>query len=277
MDSKCYDFSGIKISVQSECAPLEPEALVKFRSDCEKPDYIVSLEFTQSLPDAPNSWLEDGKQWHCAKTNLGPDGSELPFVYACLEENKGTVIALERLRDSFGAGSAFRHLPLYRVLLKFDAFILHASYIVIDGQAILFSAPSETGKSTQAELWKNHRNARIVNGDRVIVRKTDKGWTAGGIYYSGTSEYCENVTAPVRAIVLLGQAKENSVQKCAGAEAFRRLFHECAYSPEYENDPAKIAELMAVLVNEADVIKLDCLPDESAVAALENYLSGEND
>lgn len=262
--------------MQSEYKLTEIESLKKFRSDCEESDYVVSLEFKPTLAGTPNSWVDDGKQWHCAKTSLDPDGRELPFVHACLEENKGTVIALERLRDSFGVSSVFRHLPLYHVLLKYNAFILHASYILINGQAILFSAPSETGKSTQAELWKNHRNARIVNGDRVVVRKTDKGWTAGGIHYSGTSEYCENITAPVRAIVLLGQAKENSVQKCAGAEAFRRLFHECAYSSEYENDPAEIAELLVGLVNEVDVVKLDCLPDESAVEALENYLSGEN-
>lgn len=276
MASKCYDFSGIKIGVQSEIEPLEIEGLKKFRTDSEKLDCLVSLEFRQSLPDAPKSWREDGKQWHCAKTRLDVGKDELPFVYSCLEKCKGTVIALERLRDSFGVSSVFRHLPLHHALLEFDALVLHASYILVDGQAILFSAPSGTGKSTQAELWKEFRGAHIVNGDRALIRRTETGFTAGGLYYSGTSEYCDNITAPLRAIVLLGQAKSNKAEKCAGLEAFRRLFRECAYSLEYEGDPAKTANLLAELVNEIDLVKLDCLPDESAVVSLENYLTGDN-
>ena len=272
----CYDFSGIKIGVQSECEPNEIEPLRKFRTACENPDYLVTLEFRPMLPDAPNTWNEDGRKWHCSKSRLDPEGGEMPFVYSCLEDDKGSVIALERLRDSFGVSSVFRHMPLHHALLKFDAFVLHASYILHDGQAILFSAPSGTGKSTQADLWKKFRNARIINGDRVLIRRTETGFTAGGIYYSGTSEYCENATAPIRAVVLLSQAKENSAQKYAGAEAFRRLFHECAYSTGNEDDPAKTAELLAALVNETEVLKLACLPDESAVIALENYLSGDN-
>ena len=34
--------------------------------------------------------------------------------------------------------------------------VLHASAIRVGGQAILFTAPSGTGKSTQAELWSRH-------------------------------------------------------------------------------------------------------------------------
>lgn len=277
MASKCYDFSGITIGIQSKSELAEIEALRKFRSDCVSPDYLVTLEYRVSLPDAPNSWYEDGKQWHCAKTKLDIGGPDKPFVYSGLEKGKGTIIALEQLHDSFGVSSVFRHLPLHHALLEFDAFVLHAAYILLDGYAILFSAPSGTGKSTQADLWKKFRGARIINGDRVLIRCAADGFTAGGLYYSGTSEYCENVTAPIRAIVLLGQAKSNTIEKCTGGEAFRRLFHECSYSSEYENDPAMVATLLTDVVNEIDIVKLDCLPDESAVNTLENYLLGDND
>ena len=146
--------------------------------------------------------------------------------------------------------------------------------MLVNGEAIVFCAPSGTGKSTQAELWKKYRGAKIINGDRVIVRRTENGFTAGGIYYSGTSEYCENITAPLKAVVLLGQAKENRIARCGGGEAMRRLFRECTYTAELKNDPAMIADIVADIVNGAAVYKLDCVPDESAVATLEEVLYG---
>ena len=44
-------------------------------------------------------------------------------------------------------------MGLEHLLATQRAVILHSAYIDYKGKAILFSAPSGTGKSTQAELW----------------------------------------------------------------------------------------------------------------------------
>ena len=46
-------------------------------------------------------------------------------------------------------------LALERRLVKKNSMILHCAYVEYQGEAILFSAPSETGKTTQANLWKS--------------------------------------------------------------------------------------------------------------------------
>ncbi|MDO4814973.1 MAG: hypothetical protein Q4A83_00015 [Bacillota bacterium] len=272
MHSKCYDFSGIKITVESEIELPESEALRKFASECETPDYIVTLEFREQLTDV----LSTGTRRHSVKTKLDADLPEQTVICTEYCGDGCRMYALERFKESFDVDSVFRHLPLYYVLLKHDAIVIHASYVLINGEAILFSAPSGTGKSTQAELWRAHRGARIINGDRVLIRRGENGFTAGGIYYSGTSGICENVTAPIRAIVLLSQAGESITEKCRGGEALRRLLRECAYSAQLENNAADAASLLADLVNGVDIVKLACLPDESAVIALENYLTERN-
>lgn len=272
MHLNCYDFSGVKVAVQCREKLAESESLQKFATDCENPDFLITLEFRETLPDTPEE-LDPAAEWHCKKTKIAADCPEQAFAYTGFRDDNCHMYALERFKDAFDVGSVFRHAPIHHLLLQKDAIIIHGSYIIVNGEAIIFSAPSGTGKSTQAELWRKHRSARIINGDRVLIRRSENGFTAGGIYYSGTSGICENVTAPIRAIALISQARQSTAEKCRGAEAFRRLLRESAYSTAFENDPADIAALLADVVNGVDIVKLACLPGESAVKALENYLT----
>ncbi len=69
--------------------------------------------------------------------------------------------------------------------------------------AVLFTAPSGTGKSTQAELWRKHRGASIINGDCTLIAEDDGVFTAFGFPFSGTSGIFENRKAPIAAVVYL--------------------------------------------------------------------------
>ena len=67
-------------------------------------------------------------------------------------------------------------------------------------------------------------HARILNDDRMIVRKEN-----GRFYLYGTPWYGElSLVAPdwvpLKAILFLNQAKENKVEKTGGLEAFKRFF-----------------------------------------------------
>ena len=64
-------------------------------------------------------------------------------------------------------------LALERRQIRHEAFVLHCAYITHEGKAILFSAPSETGKTTQGNLWEKYRGAKTVNGDRALLQKVD--------------------------------------------------------------------------------------------------------
>ena len=55
-------------------------------------------------------------------------------------------------------------LALERRLVKKDSMVLHCAYVEYKGEAVLFSAPSETGKTTQANLWEKYRGK--PNGKR---------------------------------------------------------------------------------------------------------------
>ena len=113
---------------------------------------------------------------------------------------------------------------LERRMLQKDSFILHSAYIRHRGRAILFSAPSGTGKSTQASLWAQYAGAEIINGDRALLQKVQDCWMARGWPVCGTSGICQNADARLSAIVLLRQAKKNAVRRLSRGEAFLRLY-----------------------------------------------------
>lgn len=269
MHLKTYDFSGIRLGIESENPLSDNAELRKFSYD-GTPDYTISLHFTDTVPDT-----SDCADYFVKTAKLEANMPERPFSCTEFYADRCEMQVLDRYAADFTVDSTLRHLPLSHMLLKFDAFVLHGAYILVNGEAVIFSAPSGTGKSTQAELWRRHRSAAVINGDRVLVRKGADGFTAGGIYFAGTSGICENVTAPLRAIVVLGQAKQNSLRRCTGSQALHSLFGQSACC-DIDGEPVRLVGLMSELINSTEILKLDCLPDVSAVEMLSDFLYGES-
>lgn len=267
-----FNFSGIGICIEAPQRLELTEKLSRFASEPGDGFYRVSLEFAKTLtePEA-EPWSEDGMLWHCLR-NTAEGGKQRPYAFVGGSGRRWRIVMSEEYRDTTDAVAVLRTLDLNHILLAEDAVVLHASYIEHEGEAILFCAPSGTGKSTQAALWAKYRRAETVNGDRCLLKKCGDGFAAGGMYYSGTSEFCKNRTLPIRAIVLLEQAKYNAVEPISGIAAFRRIFRECAHKTEYAEDSAKAAQLILRLVESVPTLRLSCLPNEGAVNALEQSL-----
>ena len=123
-----------------------------------------------------------------------------------------------------GVKTVLNALCAEHLVAQNDGFVFHCAYIAHNGAAILFTAPSGTGKSTQAELWRKHRDAEIINGDRAAVRVKDGLPVADGIPFSGSSAYCENCTLPLAAIVYLSQAPRTTIRKLRPIEAFSKIW-----------------------------------------------------
>ncbi|MCD8383684.1 MAG: hypothetical protein LUC39_01815 [Clostridiales bacterium] len=157
-------------------------------------------------------------------------------------------------------------------LLKENAFLLHSASVIYQGKAILFSAPSGTGKSTQADLWKRHTDASPFNGDRNLLWKRDGQWVVTGSPWHGTSTDCVNVCVPLRAIAVLRQAMEDSVRPLSPVEKMLALHSETTVNRWNAEDVAQAFELAEDLANNADIVGLDCTMEPTAVWTLRQYL-----
>lgn len=168
-------------------------------------------------------------------------------------------------------------IGLHSKLLQREAPVLHASFIVHENSAILFTAPAGTGKSTQADLWHKHAGAEIINGDRVLLRKRNGAWHAFGYPCSGSSGICRDEAYPMKAIVVLEQGPENRVVAMRASEKIKALVSATEVYPWDMDEIDMAIHCAQKLVENVEIVRLACRPDEDAVKVLRNFLEANDD
>lgn len=157
-------------------------------------------------------------------------------------------------------------------MIRHDSLILHCAYVRCQRRAILFSAPSGVGKSTQADLWKRFRQSETINGDRALLRKIDGVWNACGWPVCGSSEICHAEDTPIRAIVMLRQGKENHAERLSLSQAFSLLYAQITVNRWNVDFVQRALSLLEELIREVPVYQLTCTISRTAVEVLEDAL-----
>ena len=148
MEIKKYRFGPVVFAVQSEIPIHRDQKYEAFRTD-DSTDADFTIEICPLPEDSPCGIREPIRSEHCGNR-----------ILAAMNRSVIPNVTIGRLMYLLNACSLFPEK---------DSFILHASYVVRDGKALLFSAPSGTGKSTQAEFWHTRRGCDIINGHIVSL------------------------------------------------------------------------------------------------------------
>lgn len=149
---------------------------------------------------------------------------------------------------------------------------IHSSMIRYQNKGILFLGPSGIGKTTQAELWNQYRDALIINGDMNFVQETEEKFIGWGTPWHGSSPYCENTSVQICALVVLQQRKENSIRKLEGFEKVQKVSGNIIYPTWLENGMELCLETLDHLLKKLPVYELCCRPDEEAVQLVEERI-----
>lgn len=160
------------------------------------------------------------------------------------------------------------YLALDKTMNEHGRLLLHASFIATERGAILFTAPSGTGKSTQAALWQRCRGSEIINGDRAGIWRGADGWLAGGVPWSGTSGISRNRMLPLLAVVILHQGAENRLENVRISQKFGALMEQTTINPWNREMYLRTQEQLLDLCQSVPVYWLSCRPDEGAVELL---------
>jgi len=277
MYNEYYAFGGVTLELTGD-APWQPSDICRpFRVEGGPAGHTIHVTVGGDMPRPPEGAAHQHALYRWREGErfcLLQDYSARHMAYAVREGGVTELRLSEGYRDAVSARVILETAGLFDLLADFGMLILHSAYIVTaEGEGILFSGPSGTGKSTQAELWRQYAGAQVINGDRSLVRPVDG--TVHGILYSGTSGICHNISAPLRAVVLPVQAAEDRVYPLRPQERFMRLLNQCSYYPWDAESAALMTELVARLVGRVPIYRLDCRKDEGAVRALENELRRE--
>ena len=158
----------------------------------------------------------------------------------------------------------------YRGLIHFNGFMLHASAILYQARAFLFSAPSGTGKSTHTSLWQKHfghERVRILNDDKPAIRRIGDTIYAFGTPWSGKHDISIPIGVPIAGIGFLERAEENTIEKMTSREALQNLFSQTLRRLP-DDDLDLLSEELSILLCQIPIYRLNCnISEEAAVLA----------
>ena len=289
MQTEYYRIAGLTFAVSSDFTWL---------------DYGLSAPFL--LPDLPAPQEEEGLIRLCCRSrDTVPPEEGMPVIYRDatltirqsgeelirelrMVESEQIYLSVRQQKNGFCQNLTFSRryaetacrmrclwdgVFLNHLLVQHNRSVLHAAFADVGGRALLFTAPSGTGKSTQAALWNRLHGAETINGDRAVFGHDAAGqlWVSG-MPQAGTSGICRNRTLPAMAIVRVTQADRNEAVRLHGAESMAVLFENAVYDRYRTDDTAKNAAAFCGIAACVPVFRLYCQPNEAAVAVMEEEL-----
>ncbi len=163
-------------------------------------------------------------------------------------------------------------LVFFEIAMKEGLFPLHASAIAYQNQAILFSAPSGVGKSTQAMLWQQEEAIRFINDDKPLIELSNPIQIHGSPW-CGKTMLQSNTSYPLTCILFIVQDNKDFVEEMTANE---KIIHLIKNTHRSDNPVLQQAFLNKVdqLIANARIARLHCTPTKNAVQVVKEYLYG---
>lgn len=270
-----YRIAGITITVDAPTELADNEAYRQYRVYEEREDYRIQLKPDADMPEYGGELLFENE----LNRIYQKDGELLHLFHIPLTRG---VAAWDRLswensltihvrpgaeayfRTSIGC---FNAAGFERILFYYKKYLFHCAYVAHDQKAVLFSAPSGGGKTTQGLLWERYAGAEMVNGDRAVLEKTPEGYLCHGLPIAGSSGVFLNRTLPLAAVFAVRKASENRVALLSHEEAFQAVFSEITINNWNKEFVLGAVDFALELSRQVPVYRLECRMDEGAVEA----------
>ena len=260
-------------------------------NDAEKKLARVSLRWKESifLPDSPGDLIYNPSstlriyragQDFCAVIiyrGSSSEGQTQSVLQATLHANAAwnNLTLIEHRSGphwqsllNIGAGE----LILRTAILFTGGLVFHASGLDDNGKGIVFIGHSGAGKSTQLKLWSGEPGVIAMNDDRIAVRAEAGHAMCYGTPWSGTSDIARNHSAPLNVLIVIEQAKENSIERLTPAVA-APLLAARAFLPYWDGSLMRTAlNNLNVILNQVPVYRLRSRPEPDVISIVRSVL-----
>lgn len=274
-------FGNVNIKICSEASFQIEERIMTFLTPNSRVDSILEVVETDILPDYPTHFLGEDLFVKYYEDDV--------FRYAVVKPGTWGLLCMTVYRPDFikatmyvmknrnpaaisSIGKIIQLMPIRALLTKFGSVLLHASQVVYADVGILFTAPSGTGKTTQARLWNEITGAFIACNDRTLVFRQKNGYMTSGFLVDGREPVYSSKQQALGAIVILKQGLENSVRRLSVFAALKFLVEQTVADIwDHAQRENQIAFWMDV-ISKHPVYELICTPDQRAVHCLKRQL-----
>jgi hypothetical protein len=212
------------------------------------------------------------------------------YIVKCVSPDLSVSVTDEQIKaeqaDSLSTGvvasapyaeSICMYREICNLMPKYGAFLFHASVVECDGRSYAFAAASGTGKSTHTNLWLEHfgDRARIINGDKPIMRFEDGQLRAYGTPWCGKEGHNINDSSPLTALCFLERGKTNTIRKLGNDESVLRLFPQVLL-PTEESAIDMLFPLIEKMIDTVPCYCLACTISDEAVTVAYNAMNNQS-
>ena len=148
-------------------------------------------------------------------------------------------------------------------------FFLHWQVSKYKDDAIIFTAPSGTGKSTHTALWRKHFGDEVtmINDDKPLVREQNGRFVIYGTPWNGKHGIGTNSSAPIKAVVFLSQEPENHADAIMPIEGLTLLLQQTVL-PSDKAQLSKLLDMLGRMVETVPMYRLGCTISDEAVTTI---------
>lgn len=157
---------------------------------------------------------------------------------------------------------------------EYDAFLIHGASFRVDEDAYLLLGPSGAGKTTQSKLWKKYfgERMRMINDDKPILRMLGDSIIVGASPWCGKENWNNNITAPLKGIVSINQAKDNKIEPVSSQTAWDLVMNQ-VHRSKNPKTMQKIMRMIDSMIETTPVYRLECNREFEAVRIAYDALS----
>ena len=162
-----------------------------------------------------------------------------------------------------------------REITQHGRFFLHASAVVYEGEAYLFSAPSGTGKSTHTAFWRQlFPESYILNDDKPVIWPQNEQITVWGSPFAGKTNLQVNRGVPLGGICFLKQGSENQIQQVTEDKALALMLNN-TWRPGSNDRMNRLLDMMEQVVTQIQVYEMSCTRNREAAELSYRVMKGK--
>lgn len=167
-------------------------------------------------------------------------------------------------------------LPVVVLLSGRAGLSLHSCAVAYEGNGILFSGVSGSGKSTMANLWRRFgpSTSCVIDDEHIIARRLAESiYLYGAPWSRGQQEATFSRTAAT-AIFFLSHGTRNRCTRLSPSEAFSQFLSQ-VYLPVWSRDQVELTlQTCAGLLQQVDCYHLQFVPDSEVIGLVQHVLGG---
>ena len=268
--------AGIYYDEQDECFVNEDKMSLPRPFGFNTKENVLFIDLSETdlnLTDAKRVANEEYLHVWKSSRNGGKWYYESVTTKCCMEVSADYSRAIYHMQNSSSGEKKLiiSEHPVYLAieckLLLMGYVIVHAACIEINNSAILFSAPSGTGKSTRADCWVEAVGASYISGDRPIIDPVRR--SVLGAPWDGKEGIFRNVEKPIAAFNRIQRSEETRLSRMPDDEKVKFLATQ-TFLPMW--DPMLVTKVFSgikQIVANVSVYHLAC--DRTLKAAKECY------